>query len=156
MVKSGLEKIFLKFLHGKPISSNSFYLLVLRKITNSATKITIFPHGGKSEIFFTICAWPNWHYGEKILPRCQFEGKTEVWISEVRSVLTFGSEKNWRHRQHGHNDQNVQATGHLFWDDEHLGEGGVQGEFHHLSAQFGQLTRIIQGAQDPKLIHWIQ
>ena len=31
---------------------NSFYLLVLRKITNSVTKTTIFPHGGKSEIFF--------------------------------------------------------------------------------------------------------
>ena len=89
MVKSGLEKIFLKFLHGKPISSNSFYLLVLRKITNSETKITIFPHGGKSEIFFTICAWPNWHVGAKILPRFQFEGKTEVWISEVRSVKIY-------------------------------------------------------------------
>ena len=36
----------------KPFSSNSFYLLVLRKITNSVTKIAIFPHGGKSEIFF--------------------------------------------------------------------------------------------------------
>ena len=36
----------------KPFSCNSFYLLVLRKITNSVTKTTIFPHGGKSEIFF--------------------------------------------------------------------------------------------------------
>jgi hypothetical protein len=32
------------------ISSNSFYLLVLRKITNSVTKITIYPHGEKLEI----------------------------------------------------------------------------------------------------------
>ena len=36
----------------EPFSFNSFYLLVLRKITNSVTKTTIFPHGGKSEIFF--------------------------------------------------------------------------------------------------------
>ena len=36
----------------KPFSSNSFYSPVLRKITNSVTKITIFPHGGKSKIFF--------------------------------------------------------------------------------------------------------
>ena len=52
MVKSGLEKIFLKFLHGKPLSSNSFYLLVLRKITNSVTKITIFQHERKFEMVF--------------------------------------------------------------------------------------------------------
>ena len=32
-------------------SFNSFYLLVLRKITNSVTKTTIFPHGGKWETF---------------------------------------------------------------------------------------------------------
>ena len=36
----------------EPFSLNSFYLLVLRKITNSLTKMTNFPHGGKSEIFF--------------------------------------------------------------------------------------------------------
>ena len=36
----------------EPFSFNSFYLVVLRKITNSVTKKTIFPHGGKSEIFF--------------------------------------------------------------------------------------------------------
>ena len=33
-------------------SFNSFYLLVLRKIINSVTKMTLFPHGGKSEIYF--------------------------------------------------------------------------------------------------------
>ena len=36
----------------EPFSLNSFYLLVLRKITNSLTKMTNFPHGGKSEIIF--------------------------------------------------------------------------------------------------------
>ena len=35
----------------KPFSCNSFYLLVLRKITISVIKMTIFPHGEKSEIF---------------------------------------------------------------------------------------------------------
>ena len=35
----------------EPFYFNSFYLPVLRKITNSVTKMTIFPHGGKSEIF---------------------------------------------------------------------------------------------------------
>ena len=70
-----------------PFSFNSFYLLVLRKIKNSVTKMTTFPHGGKSEIFFfTICAWPNWPIGAKILPGFQIEGKTDVWISQVRSV----------------------------------------------------------------------
>ena len=33
-------------------ASNSFSLLVLRKITISVTKMTFFLHGGKSEIFF--------------------------------------------------------------------------------------------------------
>ena len=33
----------------KPFSFNSFYLVVLIEITNSVTKMTIFPHGGKSE-----------------------------------------------------------------------------------------------------------
>ena len=37
---------------GESFSFNSFYLLVLRKITDSVTKTTILPHGGKSEIFF--------------------------------------------------------------------------------------------------------
>ena len=36
----------------EPFSFNSFYLLVWRKITNSVTKTTVFPHGGKSEIIF--------------------------------------------------------------------------------------------------------
>ena len=36
-------------------SSNSFYLIDLRKITNSVTKITIFPHGGKLKIIFLPC-----------------------------------------------------------------------------------------------------
>ena len=47
----------------KPFSCHSFYLLVLRKITNSVTKMTIFPHGGNRKYFFTVCIWPNWTIG---------------------------------------------------------------------------------------------
>jgi len=56
MVKIGLEKKILEIspCGRKSFSSNSFYLLVLRKITNSVTKRAIFPHGGKSQIFFFI------------------------------------------------------------------------------------------------------
>ena len=71
----------------EPFSFNSFYLLVLRKITNSVSKTTIFLHGGKSQIFFfAICTWPNWPVTAKILSRFQFEGKTDVWINQVRRV----------------------------------------------------------------------
>ena len=43
MVKSGLEKIFLKFLHAGD------YFIKVPKITNSVIKKTIFPHGGISK-----------------------------------------------------------------------------------------------------------
>ena len=45
MVKSGLEKIFLKFLHADTTFS---YFIKVPKITHSVIKITIFPHGGIS------------------------------------------------------------------------------------------------------------
>ena len=71
----------------KPFSCNSFYFLVLRKITISVIKMTIFRHGGISEIFIlTICTWPNEPVRANILPRFQFEGKTDKWISQVRRV----------------------------------------------------------------------
>ena len=37
-------------------------------------------------IFFTICTWPNRPVGAKILSGFQFEGKTDVWISQIRRV----------------------------------------------------------------------
>ena len=37
-------------------------------------------------IFFTICTWPNRLVGAKILSGFQFEGKSDVWISQVRRV----------------------------------------------------------------------
>ena len=44
--------------------------------------MTIFPHGGKLKIFIL----PNGPVRAKFLPRFQFEGKTDVWISQVRRV----------------------------------------------------------------------
>ena len=52
--------------------------------------MTNFPHGGSSKIFFfTICTWPNRPVGAKILSGFQIEGKTYVWISQVRRVNRY-------------------------------------------------------------------
>ena len=37
---------------------------------------------------FTICTWPNWPVKAKKLLRFQFEGKTDVWIKQVRLQKT--------------------------------------------------------------------
>ena len=65
----------------KPFSSNSFYLLVLRKITNSVTKTTIFPHGGKSEIFFL----------PYVLDLIDLLEQKFCWASNLRVKLMFES-----------------------------------------------------------------
>ena len=70
----------------KPFSSNSFYLLVLTKITNSVAKITIFPHGGKSKFFFAICTWPIHLLLQKFCRDSNLRVKNDVWISQVRLV----------------------------------------------------------------------
>ena len=49
MVKSGLEKIFLKFLHAGDYFPS---FIKVPKITNSLIKLTIFLHGGISKIIF--------------------------------------------------------------------------------------------------------
>ena len=53
MLKSGLEKIFLKFLHARAIFLVSHFTSYkggfLHKITNSLTKMTNFVHGGISK-----------------------------------------------------------------------------------------------------------
>ena len=61
----------------KPFTSNSFYLLVLRKITISQIKMITFPHVGKSEIFILPHVLDLIHVRAKILLRFQFEGKTD-------------------------------------------------------------------------------
>ena len=41
--------------------------------------------------FFAICTWPNWPVGAKLLLKFPFEGKTDVWISQVRRVKVDGN-----------------------------------------------------------------
>ena len=45
-------------------------------------------------IFFTICTWPNRPVGAKILSGFHIEGKTDVWISQVRRVNHNRSDGN--------------------------------------------------------------
>ena len=47
-----VKKYFWNASMREPFFLNSFYLLVLRKITNSLTKMTNFPHGGNQKYFF--------------------------------------------------------------------------------------------------------
>ena len=42
-------------------------------------------------IFFTICTWPNRPVAAKILSGFQFEGKSDVWTSQVRRVNSFSN-----------------------------------------------------------------
>ena len=71
MVKSGLEKIFLKFLHA--------YFMKVHKITYSVIKITIFLHGGISKLFFLDHFSPSFLDQNGIFGyRFHFEGKTDV------------------------------------------------------------------------------
>ena len=42
-------------------------------------------------ILFTVCTWPNRAVGAKILSGFQFEGKTDVWITQVRRVKPPGN-----------------------------------------------------------------
>ena len=44
-------------------------------------------------ICFTICTWPNRPVGAKILSGFQIEGKTDVWISQVRRVKKWYLDK---------------------------------------------------------------
>ena len=53
------------------------------------------PHGGISKVFFfTVCTWPNRPVGAKILSGFQFEGKSDVWTSQVRRVKLGSYQKN--------------------------------------------------------------
>ena len=68
----------------KPFSFNSFYLQVLSESHKFSNKMTKWKKIGN--MFFTIWTWPNWPIGAKILLRFQFEGKTDVWISQIRGI----------------------------------------------------------------------
>ena len=69
-------------------------------------------------IFFTICTWPDRPVGAKILSGFQLEGKTDVWISQVRRVKAsvLGIIKEWivdPKRNYGNKQNDA-----YFYDDE--------------------------------------
>ena len=84
------KKIFLIFLHAGAI----FFLFILltsfeenHKFSNKNNYLPIWRK--IRNIFFTIFTWPNWTIRAnraKILAWFQFEGKTDVLISQVRRV----------------------------------------------------------------------
>ena len=82
-----VKKIFLKFLHAGAI----FFLFILlssfEEIHKFSNKNDQHPAWRNFEnIFFTICTRPNRPVGAKFLSGFHIEGKTDVWISQVRRV----------------------------------------------------------------------
>ena len=76
MMKSGLEKIFFKFLHAEAIFFEFILLTsfeVNHKFSNKNNQLP--PWRKIRYIFFAICTGP---FRAKILSRFQFEGKTDV------------------------------------------------------------------------------
>ena len=45
---------------------------------------------------FTICTWTNGPVKTNFLSRFQFEGKTDVWISQVRRVKEKSGQKKFK------------------------------------------------------------
>ena len=82
-----VKKIFPIFLHA---GSWSFLLMNLWFSSKLVSKMNFKKMAPAwrnfKNIFFTICTWPNRPVGAKILSGFQFEGKTDVWISQVRHV----------------------------------------------------------------------
>ena len=54
MVKSGLEKIVLKFLHAQAVSIKWIYYIEKHRVTNSVIKMAFFAHGGISIKLFVV------------------------------------------------------------------------------------------------------
>ena len=76
----------------------------------------------------------------------------KFFLGRVRVLLPAPRpEEDGGDREHGDDDEDVEAAAHLLRNDEHLAEAGVERELHHLPAQLGQLTRVVQRAQDPQL-----
>lgn len=69
-------------------------------------------------------------------------------------------EDGWN-RQHGDNDQDVSTAAHVTGHNQHLGEGGVQGELHHQTSCWCQSTwkyirkqNYARCACDVKTVRW--
>ena len=84
MVKSGPEKIILKFLH---VGTYFPLLYKIPKITNSVTKITIFPHRGISKYIFLDHFHHHFQAKNYILGyRFHFEGKNDGCFTAIQRV----------------------------------------------------------------------
>ena len=82
-----VKKKFLKFLYAGAIFYQFILLGSFEKNHKFSNKNDQLPAWRKiRNISFTICTWPNWPVGAKILTGFQIEGKTDVWISQVRRV----------------------------------------------------------------------
>ena len=76
-------------------SYNSFYFIELRKITYSVTKITMFPHGGKSKMLPYLLDLSNLInlLEQKIFPDSNLRVKT-MYESVKKDVLIGGLKKS--------------------------------------------------------------
>ena len=71
MVKIGLEKIILKFLHAQNIF---FYFMKMPKITNAVIKMAVFAHGGISiKLFVMYVHYHKLNFKPQISPIFHFE-----------------------------------------------------------------------------------
>ena len=52
--------------------------------------------------------------------------------------------------------QDLRTALHVHRDNEHLGEGGVEGELDHLAPERGETSRIVQSPQHPQLEHGVE
>jgi len=80
------KKIFLKFLHAGATFLKFILLTSFEENHKFINKNDQLPAWRKiGNIFFTVCTW-HWPVGANILSGFQIEGKTYVWISQVRRV----------------------------------------------------------------------
>ena len=75
-------------IHTSFLSSNSFYFIERRKVTNSVTKITIFSHGGKLDFFLLNVLYLIHLLEQKFCPDSNLRVKTMYEsVRRVNSVL---------------------------------------------------------------------
>ena len=52
--------------------------------------------------------------------------------------------------------QDLRTALHVHRDNEHLGEGWVEGELDHLAPERGETSRVVQSPQHPQLEHGVE
>jgi len=71
----------------------------------------------------------------------------KLFSSSVTVLLpALRSEKDGGNTEHGNDDEDIQGAPHLLRDNQHLGEGRIQGELHHLPTKICQLTSVVQSS----------